>query len=76
MFLLGNRLTVPYILQKASLAKYCHVFEENEIGIDEFLDLEDDHFTRLNLPLGAEMRIKKAIKIIKASKNSGKYASA
>ena len=65
--------TVLNILKDEGLAKYCNVFADNEIGFEEFLDLEDEHLSILNLPLGPKMRIKKLIQKIKKSDNSGKF---
>ena len=61
------------ILKGAGLEKYCNVFEENEIGYDEFMDLEDEHLSMLNIPLGPKMRIKKLIQKLKKSEDSGKF---
>ena len=72
-FIKDNQESVRRILEKIGLGKYADRFEEGDCQYDDFLNLNDDDFTKLGIPHFPQKRIKNQIKKLWNTTLSGNF---
>ena len=66
---------VRNILIGLGLEKYCATFEENEVDFDAFLQLQDEDYKDMKIPIGPRRKIKTEInRIISGLEKGNKFA--
>ena len=61
---LGDNMNIGSWLRSLGLERYETIFRENAIDADVLHDLTEDHLREMGLPLGARLKVLKAIRAL------------